>query len=313
VSDRASADEEKKSGEQKDGQQGLPHQDKLRLPKQLMGIVIGKAGTNIKKIREESETRITAENFEDQCEFTISGSTPEAVEKAKQLIHEVHDKAAAEREQSGSAGGSIGKITDGSADDKPPLSGANASEVASERREHPAESLRDKDRLPDRALDRPEASDTMRIPQPSIGRIIGKGGETIKKLQKDTGAKIDVKTQEDPCIVQISGSRHQVGQARRKITSILDRASNFDRRSGGGGGGHGGPQHYGHDPFLNSQYPGGYGLYGYPPSSPYVSTLGGQGGYCIGGGCNGYAALPPPPTGDGKAERKQAAIDLDDL
>merc|ERR1719437_321576 len=75
--------------------------EKLAIPRNLMGRVIGKAGVTIKKIREESGARIDAEDSsEAQGEFKIRGS-PEEVEKAKRLLTEVANKAAAEKAATG--------------------------------------------------------------------------------------------------------------------------------------------------------------------------------------------------------------------
>merc|ERR1719320_578850 len=39
-----------------------------------------------------------------------------------------------------------------------------------------------------------EAEDQMEVPLNLVGRVIGKGGESIQRLQKETGARIDVNT-----------------------------------------------------------------------------------------------------------------------
>merc|ERR1719401_2425922 len=66
--------------------------DYIRVPRTIMGRIIGKQGAKINNIREVSGARIDAEDKnDDQCEFKIQG-TPEAVEKAKAMIREALDK-----------------------------------------------------------------------------------------------------------------------------------------------------------------------------------------------------------------------------
>merc|ERR1719325_486486 len=85
--------------------------DYLKLPRQIMGRVIGKQGATINSIRESSGARIDAEDKDDDmCEFKIQGS-PEAVDRAKTKILEVADKSSngGSREAgSGDVGGGSG-------------------------------------------------------------------------------------------------------------------------------------------------------------------------------------------------------------
>jgi len=67
--------------------------DFLRLPRNLMGRVIGKQGATINDIRERSGARIDAEDVnDDQCEFKLSGR-PDAVARAKAMIMDIADKS----------------------------------------------------------------------------------------------------------------------------------------------------------------------------------------------------------------------------
>lgn len=59
------------------------------------------------------------------------------------------------------------------------------------------------------------------------GRIIGKGGEQIKKIQRDTGARITIDREKGVCVV--SGSAEQVVLASESVRDAM-------KSSGGGGG-----------------------------------------------------------------------------
>ena len=59
------------------------------------------------------------------------------------------------------------------------------------------------------------------------GRIIGKGGEQIKKIQRETGARITIDREKGVCVV--SGSAEQVVLASESVRDAM-------KSSGGGGG-----------------------------------------------------------------------------
>ncbi|KAK9815352.1 hypothetical protein WJX72_002168 [[Myrmecia] bisecta] len=106
-------------------------------------------------------------------------------------------------------------------------------------------------------------------PKSMVGRVIGKGGETIKALQKQYGANIQIDQTTDPMKVTVSGQPMAVDQALAAVMEII---------AGG------------NPPFLGGPGgPGGRGPGGYPPAYPAYS----QGGY---GGYGGYAAPVPAPA-----------------
>jgi far upstream element-binding protein len=80
------------------------------------------------------------------------------------------------------------------------------------------------------------------------GRIIGKGGENIKSMAEQTGAKIVIV--KETGMVRISGSQDNVQAAIDTVNAFIETQLNPVQRPGGGGGGGGGdseyvPQHIG--------------------------------------------------------------------
>ena len=72
------------------------------------------------------------------------------------------------------------------------------------------------------------------LPNDAIGALIGKGGETIGRIQKESGARLEVgKEGEKERPVVISGSSDAIDRARRLIDETLGRKS--DRLSFAGG------------------------------------------------------------------------------
>lgn len=55
-----------------------------------------------------------------------------------------------------------------------------------------------------------------------VGRVIGKGGETIKALQKQTGATVQIEQTGDPCKVTISGLPPAVDRAAGMVQDIIN-------------------------------------------------------------------------------------------
>merc|ERR1719493_435125 len=81
----------------------------------------------------------------------------------------------------------------------------------------------------------------MMVPGHKVGLIIGKGGETIKMLQEQTGAKIVIIQESNEHAEQkplrISGPPEAIEEAKAKVMEILNQ--NDDRNGGFGGRGRG--------------------------------------------------------------------------
>ncbi len=72
-------------------------------------------------------------------------------------------------------------------------------------------------------------------PKHMVGRIIGKGGETVKGLQKQFAASIQIEQNAVPCKVTITGPPPAVAAVERAVMDLIE-----DRPMGGPGGGYGG-------------------------------------------------------------------------
>ena len=59
----------------------------------------------------------------------------------------------------------------------------------------------------------------MHVPAGSIGTIIGRAGENIRKVQADSGARVSVVR--DDSSVKVGGSKEQVKKARQLIEALL--------------------------------------------------------------------------------------------
>lgn len=54
-----------------------------------------------------------------------------------------------------------------------------------------------------------------------IGAVMGRGGETVQRIQKDTGARLDIKRNGDSSTVVIAGTRDAVCRAKAAVEAIV--------------------------------------------------------------------------------------------
>lgn len=72
-------------------------------------------------------------------------------------------------------------------------------------------------------------------PKTVVGRVIGKGGETIKSLQKQFGTSIQIDQSCNPCKITIAGPSHSTNACERAIIDIIeDRPHNMGGMGGFG-------------------------------------------------------------------------------
>lgn len=79
-----------------------------------------------------------------------------------------------------------------------------------------------------------------------IGLVIGKGGETIRKIQAESGCKVQFDTQkldgQGNKICQFTGTQEAVNKAVELVKEIIETISGGSGGGGGGGGGVGGSE-----------------------------------------------------------------------
>ncbi|KAK9814912.1 hypothetical protein WJX73_001792 [Symbiochloris irregularis] len=139
---------------------------------------------------------------------------------------------------------------------------------------------------------------TVECPKTMVGRVIGKGGETIKLLQKQYGANIQIDQGSDPMKVSVAGQPQAVEGALMAVQEIINGGNPPFLPGGGaspyGGGGPRGPPGAGYGPqgggYGGAQYgqqPGGFpGFQGY--GAPQAQPQAAYGGY------PGYGGQFPP-------------------
>ena len=141
-------------------------------------------------------------------------------------------------------------------------------------------------------------------PKHMVGRIIGKGGETVKGLQRQFAASIQIEQNATPCKVTITGPPDAVMAAEHAIMGLIE-----DRPMGGGGpmGGYGGgrPPFGGPAPYGG----GGGGANSREATAPFLRRGGGGGGgstgYGWGGSTGGETGASSAPDDNGRPSASQ--------
>lgn len=217
----------------------------IMIPGSKVGLIIGKGGETIKQLQERTGAKMVViqdgPTQEMEKPLRISGD-PQKVEHAKQLVYELIEDKGNQGQQQQNQGGQRG----------------NGGYNRNNQQDHA-------NNYGNGGGDQIEVF----VPKVAVGVVIGKGGDMIKKIQAETGCRLQflqTKTEgpgDRRCILQ--GTKQQVDDGRRMIEDLIDSVM---RRNGGDGNSRG------NDNWNNS---GGNSNYQQQPSH------GGQGGSQGGG------------------------------
>lgn len=281
------------------------------------GKIIGKKGAKLQEIKQESGAKLQVERVDDICKVQIIG-TADQIHRATCLVrmHAKESDVIAALKESCVHGGGTGGDGDGDENDivtenleypayaTGGIIGPRGSRIQEVRTQSgakvqveklddrcrvqlsgtPAQIMRAK-RMIRSSVDEEgvgrghrEAEETMEVTRDAIGRIIGRGGETIQRLQRETNCKIDVNTQSDPVRVRLAGSRDAVARAWYMVEEVIehgDRPSKGDSKGDSKGG---------------IGYGDGKAGMGYGPGTVEAYDAYGKGGGCFGQGFWGQGA-----------------------
>ncbi|TID12878.1 Serine/threonine-protein kinase [Venturia nashicola] len=201
----------------------------IMVPDRTVGLIIGRGGETIRDLQERSgcHINIVGENK------SINGLRPvnlignqQAASKAKELILEIVESDTRSQEAGGAAAASA-----------------------------PAGRPQQQDRRQQHDSMDGKVTETLMVPSDSVGMIIGKGGETIKSMQAETGCKINVQQASGRDVerpIDLVGSAQAIEAAKQ---AIWEKVNQVKDKNNGGGGGRGGNRDDRHD--RNDQYGGG--------------------------------------------------------
>ena len=188
-----------------------------------IGAVIGKGGSTIKSIQAESGARLDIEK--DSTECTISG-TPEQIATAKVLIKEAIDGPKPEAVVNidvgnkggaviGAGGQNIRKLQQESGARVEVESGTGNVTISGTK----AAVAKCQELLADILDPKYDAKDFLDVGVSGVPVVVGKGGATIKRLQSESGAKIDIGRGTSVC--EIYGTEAAVAKAKKAVEALL--------------------------------------------------------------------------------------------
>ncbi|KAK1751154.1 hypothetical protein QBC47DRAFT_84828 [Echria macrotheca] len=236
----------------------------IMVPDRTVGLIIGRGGETIRDLQERSgcHINIVGENK------SVNGlrpvnliGTPAAARHAKELILEIVDSD--NRNGGNNAGGRGGR------DNFAGAPGGGHDKI----------------------------NDSIFVPSDAVGMIIGKGGETIREMQNNTGCKINVSQSSGPGEVEreigLVGSRDAIERAKRAIEDKVEVAR---QKSGGGGGPRGRPpRDYDNPNYGQPSNTSSSAAPNMPPGNPAAPAGAGAPGqpdpYAMYGGYENYVAL----------------------
>eukprot|EP00210_Caulerpa_lentillifera_P006748 g6448.t1 len=331
--------------------------DEIECPAVLIGRLIGKQGETIKSLQGETNTKLQVDHKGqgNMKKVVITGPDMDSITKAKDLISRVLDSDSGGvipgeiTEMVDCPQGIVGRVIGRHGDTIRALQSASGAKIVVEQNFPDGVprkvKISGKPDVVDLAVKMvtelisgepgsaigvinkyttlATANRVVECPKSMIGRVIGKGGETIKTLQAQTGAVVHIQQDVDPCLITVSGSHQAVESASAMVEEIARGGSPFRSNTpnpyggmsaprppamsnythpfppynpmgppgsfGYGGGGY--PHHPHHPPGNYGYYPnlpaGGYGPHGFPPGPqmPTPPPPPNQGGY--GGGTGG--------------------------
>ncbi|KAI4694927.1 uncharacterized protein J4E84_001550 [Alternaria hordeiaustralica] len=189
----------------------------IMVPDRTVGLIIGRGGETIRDLQERSgcHVNIVGENksVNGLRPVNLIGS-PTAAAHAKELIMEIVDSDTKQMEGGGAAAPPQQAFT--RRDNFDPYGGAAAGGAGAGK-----------------------INDSIHVPSDAVGMIIGKGGETIKSMQSETGCKINVSQASGADIereIGLVGTRQAIDDAKRAIWEKVDqvREKNNSRRRDNG-------------------------------------------------------------------------------
>merc|ERR1719495_187923 len=181
--------------------------EQIYVPDNMVGLLIGRGGENITRMQQDSQCKIqmSQDSQGQPTRMCTLTGPPDAIQAAKAQINQVIANDGRGNRGMGGGGGG-GMMNNGGG-------GGGAFE--------------------------------MMLEGPLVARVIGKGGENIKRLQEETGAKIviiqETKEFADQKPLRISGPPDKVEYAKQRVMQVIQEER--EKLAGGGmgrGGGRGG-------------------------------------------------------------------------
>lgn len=231
----------------------------LEFPAAATGRIIGSRGVKIAEVRHSSGAKVQIEKEDDKCKVHMAG-TPDQLERAKALVSKLAEEIDDNFGKPGEGDDPVNTFIEFPAGATGAIIGSRGSKIAELRAKSGAklqvEKLEDRCKVllsgtheavekakelcricveesqermasgAGRQQGHGSLEESMDVPQSMVGRVIGRGGETIQRIQRECGARLDVDTQcGDPCRVLIRGNQESVCHARFLISEVIEKGN----------------------------------------------------------------------------------------
>jgi far upstream element-binding protein len=188
-----------------------------------VGLIIGKGGETIRGLQERAGVKVTIHQqvndaSEPEKQLRIIGD-PEKVDRCKEMIHDLLIEK--EMERANRAGGQgMGFQRDRPNDRFNEYGSSERPQFGQDRPRH---------EMSRQGVGFMGGGKEVAVPPNFIGLVIGKGGESIKRIQQESGCKIQFDTTKSDAhgnkICSISGPPDSVHRAQQLIQEIIDNAA----------------------------------------------------------------------------------------
>ncbi|KAJ2007568.1 hypothetical protein H4R26_000705 [Coemansia thaxteri] len=222
--------EQRRYDEAGGGSSGAGGMIEFMVPAALVGLIIGRSGSNLRGIEQQHGVRIQLDpNFDKRDQerrMTIEGA-PHPSEAARREIFDFIERHQQQQQQPFA-----------------PPPGAAAAPPSAYGEQHGSAGMT-----------------TIMVPSSKVGLIIGRGGESIRDIQFASGARVQVQPDngrgapERP--IQLIGAPEQIEVARARIMEIVASERGSGGGVGGGVGGRDGGHMAGGDSYQRHEYSGG--------------------------------------------------------
>jgi len=200
------------------------------------GAVIGRGGQTIRQIEGDTSTNLDIKrNDEDSSTLTIRGADQAAVDAAEQMVNDILSGSGDRQSADNSDNVTMdlasrhGMFT---------ILGAGGSQIRALQEKSGARLRLDKELytvsiggteeqidlaqgLISALLTASSTSTTIELSSRTVGAIIGKQGATIRRIQKESNAHLDIQRDSDPIVLKIMGTAEEVASAKAMVEAVL--------------------------------------------------------------------------------------------
>jgi len=202
------------------------------------GAVIGRGGSTIRQIETDTSTNLDIKrNGDDSSTCTIRGADQEAVDAAAKMVDDILS-GSGDGPRGGPPSGDTVTMDLASRHGMFTILGSGGSQIRALQEKSGARLSLDKESytvtiggteeqidlaqgLISALLTASSTSATIELSSRTVGAVIGKQGATIRRIQKESNAHLDIQRDSDPIMLKIMGTAEEVASAKAMVEAVL--------------------------------------------------------------------------------------------